>query len=105
MLRTVGQYRVGTDFNPSGDSAVARLKEKAAAFIDECLAQQSARMDELSYHPKPSREGAIPAIYTPPRPEVDEQIAEVVEHFGRAMREAESAAMWAVKAATKRPRS
>ena len=75
MKQTVGEYRVGVhEFNPTGsDEAVARLKQMAAAFIDECYAQRAAHNRE----------------------------EEVAILFDRAMIEAESAAMWAVKAATK----
>ena len=30
----MGEYKVGIDFNPSGDPVVTNLKKKAAAFID-----------------------------------------------------------------------
>ena len=85
MTTSIGRYRVGIEFNPSGDEKVIRLKEKAAAFIDECAAQRSDayRYDELT----------------------DEQREERLALYDRAMREAEGAAMWAVKAATKRNRT
>ena len=84
MTQSVGRYRVGIEFNPSGDDAVARLKTKAAAFIDECYSQEIAL---------PSNEALEP-----------EQRRERADLYHRAMREAEGAAMWAVKAATKRAR-
>lgn len=80
MAQSVGRYRVGIESNPSGDGAVSRLETKAAAFIDEC-AQQMEGIDSV-------REGA--------------KGVERHELYSRAMREAEAAAMWAVKAATKR---
>ena len=83
---TWGEYRVGITFNPSGSDEVTRLKQKAAAFIDECKAQ----LDEVVQHTPGSGEGSALAI-------------EQSELFCLAMREAEGAAMWAVKAATKRP--
>ena len=78
--QSVGQYRVGNTFNPSGDDAVTELKAKAAAFIDHC--------DHL-------RRGLS----------MDRNLDREREAlFDRAMRECESAAMWAVKAETKRAR-
>lgn len=71
---TAGEYRVGVSFNPSGSSAVDRIKATAAALIDE-LAPIAGERD----HP-----GARCASI--------------------AMTEIESAAMWAVKAVTKPPR-
>ena len=79
--QTLGQYRVGSTFNPSGSGEAGRLKEKAAAFIDECKAQLDG---------------------VPDLPEFVTRDAERRELYQRAMREAEAAAMWAVKAAAKR---
>jgi hypothetical protein len=72
---TFGEYRVGKSFNPSNDLTVARIKEKAAALIDE--------IDQITIDP-----GRI-------------DIGEVARCKAIAMTEIESAAMWAVKAATK----
>lgn len=66
-----GEKAVGLTFNPSGDQLVQSLKEKAAVFIDECHAL-SLRTDD---------------------PEV-KRMASV------AITEAQTAQMWAVKAAT-----
>lgn len=71
---TEGQYRVGTTFNPSGNSDVDSVKSTVAGLID--------------------------MLHT---------IAGDREHPGArcasiAMTELESAAMWAVKAVTKKPR-
>ena len=85
MTASKGQYRVGIDFNPSGNDAVTRLKEKAAAFIDECNAQ-------------------LEPLYESQMGSTDTDL-ERCELYSRAMREAEGAAMWAVKAATKRART
>ena len=89
---TTGEYRVGIGFNPSGDDAVARLKQKAAAFIDECEAQVEACRNTY-------------CLMTSPEQAAAERFHEAHALFERAMREAEGAAMWAVKAATKRPRT
>lgn len=71
---TEGEYRVGIDFNPSGNEVVNELKATAAKFIDLCRAvQNTTTVDEAR------------------------RCASI------AMTEAESAAMWAVKAATKQP--
>lgn len=70
-----GQYRVGITFNPSNNLQVQRIKEKAAALIDE--------IDQIPIDP-----GRI-------------DIGEVARCKALAMTEVESAAMWAVKAATK----
>lgn len=72
--QTEGQYRVGVDFNPSKNAQVDEIKNAAASFID-MLAPIAAARD----HP-----GARCASI--------------------AMTEIESAAMWAVKAVTKKPR-
>jgi len=71
---TEGEYRVGISFNPSASPAVDSIKAKAAALIDE-LEPIAANRD----HPG-ARCAAI------------------------AMTEIESAAMWAVKAVTKKPK-
>lgn len=86
---TKGEYRVGIAFNPSGDDLVARIKRAAADLID--------------------------LIETIPLPEVaddmtDAQWAKTMDHTSEIVRlkslaqtQAEDAAMWAVKAATKGP--
>lgn len=71
-MTTKGEYRVGIDFNPSGDDLVARIKRAAADLIDmvdgiDAADGERARLKAL------------------------------------AQTEIESAAMWAVKAATKKP--
>lgn len=71
---TEGQWRVGVDFNPSGDNRVNAIKSQFAALIDDLNTIASDRD-----HP-----GARCASI--------------------AMTELESAAMWAVKAVTKKPR-
>lgn len=81
---TLGEYRVGVNFNPSKDNAVDRLKALAAAFIDECARQ------------KPPGAAALLKYM--------DLADEKRELYDRAMRDIESGAMWAVKAATKPPR-
>lgn len=71
---TLGEYRVGIDFNPSGDPLVALLKIKAAAIID-----------------------TVDAI-----PDLDE--GEIRRLKALAMTHFEEGAMNAVKAATKKVR-
>lgn len=66
-----GEKAVGLTFNPSGDALVNQLKEKAAAFIDQCHALRTANDD-----PEVKRMASI------------------------AITEAQTAQMWAVKAAT-----
>lgn len=73
--QTLGQFRVGIDFNPSNNLQVQRLKEKAAALIDE--------IDVIQIDP-----GRI-------------DIGEVARLKAHAMTLVEDAAMNAVKAATK----
>lgn len=71
---TEGEWRVGVDFNPSGNQDVADVKAAVAALLDKMNAIASDRE-----HP-----GARCAAV--------------------AMTEFEGAAMWAVKALTKRPK-
>ena len=77
---TRGEYRVGINFNPSADDTVGRIKFMAAALIDFI--------------------DGIPVLGA----ETEAQLvrsAEVARLKALAMTEIESAAMWAVKAATK----
>lgn len=74
-MTTKGEYRVGIDFNPSGDDLVARIKRAAADLID--------MVDGIdTTGPHDGERARIKAL---------------------AQTEIESAAMWAVKAATKKP--
>jgi hypothetical protein len=79
-MQTKGEYRVGINFNPSNDDMVGQIKRKAADLID-----------------------LIEAIPTPEPVSLDMQFAEIKRLKALAQTEIESAAMWAVKAATKRP--
>lgn len=72
-MTTRGEYRVGIDFNPSGSEIVDNIKRIAAEAID--------LIDELE----------------------DQGDAEIIRLKALAMTHAEDAAMWAVKAATKKP--
>jgi len=65
-MKTIGESRVRTEFNPSSDSVVDQIKQKTAELINLC--------EELK--------------------EKDPRLAAI------AQTEYESAAMWAVKAAT-----
>ena len=70
---TLGDSRVGIDFNPSGSKTIADLKRRAADFID-----------------------AVDAIEL-----LGEAPGEIARLKALAMTEIESAAMWAVKAAAR----
>ena len=69
---TRGEYRVGISFNPSNDSTVSKIKRAAADLIDLIDS-----IDDKS------------------------NLGEIVRLKSLAQTEVESAAMWAVKAATK----
>lgn len=68
---TFGEKAVGLTFNPSNNEAVQQLKEKAAAFIDNCDGFRNATDD-----------------------------GEVKRMLSVAITEAQTAQMWAVKAVT-----
>lgn len=77
---TKGEYRVGINFNPSADDMVGKIKRAAADLIDligeiDCIPKSE---DELGLH-----------------------AGEKYRLKALAQTEVESAAMWAVKAATK----
>lgn len=74
---TKGEYRVGITFNPSNDDMVGKIKRAAADLID-----------------------LIETITTSGG---GDQYNEVTRLKALAQTEVESAAMWAVKAATKQP--
>lgn len=76
---TFGERAVGLTFNPSGDPVVNELKAAAAKFIDICSAQREKANE------KEGRGGEIARMYSV------------------AITEAQTAQMWAVKAATWRP--
>ena len=70
---TKGEYRVGINFNPSNDDMVFQIKRKAADLIDLITLIDGTENMEVA---------RLKAL---------------------AQTEIESAAMWAVKAATKKP--
>jgi hypothetical protein len=74
---TTGEYKVGIDFNPSADDKVGQIKRAAADLID-LIEGITGEGPEL---PERHRLKAL------------------------AMTAVEEGAMWAVKAATKRPRA
>jgi hypothetical protein len=78
---TKGEYRVGINFNPSSDDMVSKIKRAAADLIDLI--------------------DTIPGTQTTMS---DMHGREVSRLKALAQTEVESAAMWAVKAATKQPR-
>lgn len=69
--QTFGQKAVGLSFNPSGDDAVARIKQKYAEIIDE--------LHELRQATQPGEIARLASV---------------------AITEAQGAQMWAVKALT-----
>jgi hypothetical protein len=73
-MTSLGEYRVGIDFNPSKSPVVDKLKTAAAELID--------LIDEIE----------------------DKADGEVKRLKALAQTHAEDAAMWAVKAATKKSR-
>ncbi|MFA8386870.1 MAG: hypothetical protein ACEPO2_14690 [Pelagibaca sp.] len=79
-MQTKGEYRVGINFNPSGDDLVGQIKRKAADLID--------LMESIDCTPSS-----------------DAEAGEKYRLRALAQTEIESAAMWAVKAATKPPLS
>jgi hypothetical protein len=75
MEKTLGEQRVRTSFNPSDDSIVQHIKERAAEFIN--YVDDNIKIEEGSF--QPSEKERLKAL---------------------AMTAIEEAAMWAVKAAT-----
>lgn len=75
MVQSKGEFRVGVDFNPSGDPVVNEIKQKGAEFIDLVSSIPSAGQTPLQ-----NEKGRLKAL---------------------AQTSAEEAVMWAVKAATK----
>jgi hypothetical protein len=77
---TKGEYRVGITFNPSNDDMVGRIKRAAADLIDLIESIPGTQTSVGDVHGR-----------------------EVSRLKALAQTEIESAAMWAVKAATKGP--
>lgn len=86
---TKGEYRVGINFNPSGDDLVARIKRAAADLIDL-----------IETIPLPDLDDAVGLHH---RDLLQHQRGEITRLKSLAQTQAEDAAMWAVKAATKGP--
>ena len=80
--QTLGEYRVGKSFNPSNNELVDQIKSKAAELID--LIQLTRISGEVSIHD----------VLAPLAVEKD-RLANIAQD------QVESAAMFAVKAATK----
>lgn len=76
-MSTLGQYRVGIDFNPSNDPHVTQFKNAGASWIDY-LEQMEAR-DDL--------------------PPESKRLIRIAQRY------VETAAMYSVKAVTKKPRT
>ena len=81
MAQTKGEYRVGIAFNPSGDDLVTQIKRQAADLIDLIR--------------------SIPDFSDAPVEALPVWNGEIARLKALAQTEIESAAMWAVKAATK----
>jgi hypothetical protein len=88
MTMTNGEYRVGVNFNPSGDDLVADIKLAAAELID---------MFESIRAEIPETEIGDVEMW-----EFESEVCRLKE---LAKTHIETAAMYAVKAATKRPRT
>lgn len=88
-MQTKGEYRVGISFNPSNDGMVDRIKRASADLIDLV---ESISVPDLLNITSPEERG--PMI---------NQLGEVMRLKSLAQTAIEEAAMWAVKAATKRP--
>lgn len=76
-MSTLGEYRVGISFNPSSDGRVDAIKKAAASLIDLCEGYRAAG---TAYE----------------NPEAERLLSLAQTHI-------EDAAMWAVKAVTKKP--
>ena len=87
---TKGEYRVGIAFNPSNDDMVGQIKRKAADLIDL-----------IESIPTMTRDDNIAGLGLTRARAADTRAAEVTRLKALAQTDIESAAMWAVKAATK----
>jgi len=76
-MATKGEYRVGIDFNPSGDDLVGQIKQQAADLIDLIESVETESMNPI----RDSERKRLKAL---------------------AQTAIEDGAMWAVKAATKK---
>jgi hypothetical protein len=82
---TKGEYRVGINFNPSADDMVSKIKRAAADLID--------LIDSIELHEPETDDAAFNSAW--------KRTGEIRRLRALAQTEVESAAMWAVKAATK----
>ena len=100
--QTLGQYRVGSELNPSGNEWVDRLKRAAAAFIDECQAARRVFLyDDAGIQPA---EGESAVDFEKRQVKHFDKKGEQRRLLNIAEDQVESAAMFAVKAVTKRER-
>lgn len=108
---TLGEYRVGISFNPSSNPQVDAIKRAAADFIDLLSTDGEVSVSDEDAHAERLRK-CIDAIDVADIPErgrlcaialgcIDEAIYS--DSSGDAEIMIETAAMWAVKAATKGP--
>ena len=84
---TKGEYRVGITFNPSNDDMVGKIKRAAADLID--------LIDSIPIPVHHDPDGPVTEFH------LSSQFGEIKRLKSLAQTEIESAAMWAVKAATK----
>lgn len=77
MKKTLGEFRVRTEFNPSNDGLVDKLKQASAAYVD-----------------------LVNSINVPTREDEGVLRGEIERWKSLAKTEIESASHWAVKAAT-----
>jgi len=70
MSRTVGQFYVGTDFNPGHSSAVDEIKHKAADLID-CIHRSGVDPRTREYAVKAIEEGAMWGVKSATKPMAD----------------------------------
>ena len=87
---TKGEYRVGISFNPSGDDMVGQIKRAAANLID------LVESIEIPVHHSDDDEAATAEFHQA------SQASEIRRLKALAQTDIETAAMHAVKAATKR---
>lgn len=111
---TLGEYRVGTSFNPGGHETVNAIKATAAKFIDLCKENKLSEARDMAgafqklcntEASKPAAEGKVKngeamRCYAIAVAESDNAVSSIAD-VDSAMKKMEDAAMWAVKGATK----
>ena len=125
--QTLGEYRVGLDFNPSGNEEVNELKRIAAGLIDKCGASDQGASElkhlvtKFSDKCRAGIKAALPhesggsvdlrvekvRLYNRALAQVEKaarQFEDAERQIALAAEQFEDAAMVAVKAATKRER-